>query len=74
MNTNNNTMENAAESQVYTLPDIMRIFRFGRTKTLRLCKEGVLPVVKVGKTYISNQAMIDRWMLEHEGSEIDIIY
>lgn len=71
MNTDkNNTIKDAVESPVYTLPDIMRIFQFGRTKTLRLCKEGVLPVVKVGKSYLSNQAMIDRWMLEHEGCEI----
>lgn len=64
-----NDLENSAVSPVYTLSDLMRIFQFGRTKTLRLCKEGVLPVVKVGKSYISNQALIDRWMLEHEGGE-----
>ena len=66
----NNVLDNSAGSPVYTLSDLMRIFQFGRTKTLRLCKEGVLPVVKVGKSYISNQALIDRWMLEHEGCEI----
>ena len=71
MNTRNNrTQENTDGNQVYTVSDLMRIFRFGRTKTLRLCKQGVLPVVKVGKTYISNQALIDRWMLEHEGCSI----
>lgn len=73
MSTNkNNAIKYVAENPVYTLPDIMRIFQFGRTKTLRLCKEGALPVVKVGKSYISNQALIDRWMLEHEGCEINI--
>ena len=58
------------DNKIYTLEDLENIFPFGRTKLLKLCKAGALPVVKVGKDYISSQALIDRWMLEHDGKEI----
>ena len=55
---------------IYTLDDLQKVFPFGRTKLLKLCREGVLPVVKVGKTYISNQILIERWLLDNEGRKI----
>lgn len=58
------------ETVVYTLDDLLEIFPFGKTKLLKLCKSGVLPVVKVGKDYISNPFLIDRWFKENEGKEI----
>lgn len=58
------------EETIYTLQDLERIFPFGKSKLLKLCKAGVLPVVKVGKDYISNPALIDRWMKENQGKEI----
>lgn len=58
------------ETIVYTLNDLLEIFPFGKSKLLKLCKMGVVPVVKVGKDYISNPALIDRWFKENEGKEI----
>ena len=55
---------------VYTLEDLEKIFPFGKSKLLKLCKNGVLPVVKVGKDYISNPSLIDRWFKDNEGKEI----
>ena len=60
------------ETKVYTLEDLQNIFPFGRSKLLELCQKGVLPVVKVGKQYISTPALIDRWFSDNEGK--DIIY
>lgn len=56
--------------KIYTLKDLEQIFPFGRSKLLKLCRAGVLPVVKVGKDYISSPAMIDRWLKENEGKEL----
>ena len=61
---------NMEKETIYTLKDLETIFPFGKSKLLKLCKAGLLPVVKVGKDYISNPALIDRWMTENEGKEI----
>jgi len=58
------------DTVIYTFNDLEKIFPFGKSKLLKLCKAGVLPVVKVGKDYISNPKLIDRWMQENEGKEI----
>lgn len=58
------------ETIIYTLDDLLKIFPFGKSKLLKLCKMGVLPVIKVGKDYISNPSLIDRWFNENEGREI----
>lgn len=58
------------DTVIYTFNDLEKIFPFGKSKLLKLCKAGVLPVVKVGKDYISNPTLIDRWMKENEGKEI----
>ena len=52
------------DEKIYTFP-------FGRTKLLKLCKAGVLPVIKVGKDYISSPTLVEKWMIEHEGKEIN---
>lgn len=55
---------------IYTLDDLEHIFPFGRSKLLKLCQSRALPVVKVGKDYISSPALINRWMLDNDGKEI----
>ena len=56
---------------VYSFKDLLKIFPFGRTKLLKLCKDGTLPVIKIGKSYITNQALLDRWFSENEGHELN---
>ena len=58
------------EPIIYNLDDLERIFPFGRSKLLHLCKQGVLPVVKVGKDYISSPSLIEKWFLVNEGKDI----
>lgn len=58
------------ETVVYDLKDLEVIFPFGKSKLLKLCKSGVLPVVKVGKEYISSPSLIERWFKDNEGKEI----
>lgn len=55
---------------IYDFSDLERLFPFGKSKLLKLCKQGSLPVVKVGKDYISNPSLINRWFMENEGKEI----
>lgn len=55
---------------VYKFSDLLGVLPFGRTKLQRLCQEGILPVVKVGKTYITTQQQLECWFMENEGHEI----
>lgn len=55
---------------IYTLDDLGEIFPFGRSKLLKLCQSNVLPVIKVGKDYISSPELISRWLLENDRKEI----
>lgn len=56
--------------KLYSFSDLLNIFPFGKTKLRQLLKAGVLPVVKVGRHYITSQEAIERWVLENTGKEI----
>ena len=56
--------------RVYSQKDLLGIFPFGRTKLQLLLNNGVLPVVKVGRTYLSSSALINQWLSENSGKEI----
>lgn len=54
----------------YSKADLLEIFPFKRTKLQQLLNAGALPVVKVGKTYITSEAMLQRWLEENIGKKI----
>lgn len=54
----------------YSKKDLLEIFPFKRTKLQQLLNAGVLPVVKVGNTYITSEAMLNRWVEENIGKTI----
>lgn len=56
--------------KLYSYSDLMTIFPFGKTKLNLLLQAGVLPVVKVGKQYLTSEQAIERWILENCGKEI----
>jgi len=56
--------------KVYTKNDLLRLFPFGKTKLQQMLKAGVLPVVKIGRTYLTSERLIDSWLEENMGKEI----
>lgn len=58
------------KQKLYSFPDLLDIFPFGKTKLRQLLKAGVLPVIKIGKQYITSDEAIQRWVLENTGKEI----
>ena len=52
--------------------DLYDILPFKRTKIQQLIRSGELPVVKVGKDYITTYSIIEKWIEEHIGTEIYI--
>ena len=61
---------NAECRVVYDFNDLLNIFPFGKTRLLDLCQSGVLPVVKVGRKYLSTPDLIDEWFRENQGKEV----
>ncbi|MBR9953559.1 excisionase [Eubacteriaceae bacterium Marseille-Q4139] len=57
-------------NKLYSFSDLLVIFPFGKTKLRQLLQAGVLPVVKIGRQYITNDKAIERWILENSGKEI----
>ena len=57
-------------SNLYYFADLLHIFPFGKTKLRQLLNAGVLPVVKVGRQYVTSDDAIQRWILENAGKEI----
>ena len=58
------------DMKIFSKADLLEIFPFRRTKLQQLLNAGVLPVVQVGKSYLTSEAQIQRWLLENTGKEI----
>ena len=54
-------------NNLYSFSDLLTIFPFGKTKLRQLLHAGVLPVVKVGRQYVTSDDAIQRWILENSG-------
>lgn len=52
--------------------DLYDILPFKKTKIQQLLRSGELPVVKVGKDYITTHELLNVWIKEHVGEEIFI--
>lgn len=50
--------------------DLYEILPFGKTKVQQLIKSGELPLVKVGKDYITTFNILEDWIRSHIGEEI----
>ena len=58
------------ESKILSQQDLYDVLPFGKTKVLQLIKSGELPLVKVGKDYITTFNLLEEWMKNHIGEEI----
>lgn len=56
--------------KILTQDDFLELFPFGKTKLKCLLDAGVLPVVKVGRDYLTNERELDRWFEANKGKEI----
>ncbi len=62
--------ENDKGNRVLNQEDLYEIFPFGKTKVLQLIKSGQLPLVKIGKDYITTFSILEEWIKNHVGEEI----
>lgn len=58
------------EGKILKQTDLYKIFPFQKTKIQQLIKSGELPMVKIGKDYITTFKLIEEWISNHIGEEI----
>ncbi|WP_285945797.1 hypothetical protein [Thomasclavelia cocleata] len=61
---------NKYDSKILKQTDLYDILPFKKTKTQQLIKSGELPLVKIGKDYITTFKLIEEWISNHIGEEI----
>lgn len=66
----NTTDCNKYVGKILKQSDLYEIFPFHKTKMQQLIKSGELPMVKIGKDYITTFNIIEKWIEEHIGDEI----
>ena len=57
-------------NQILKQSDLYEILPFKKTKVQQLIRSGELPVVKVGKDYITTFALLEKWIEKNIGSEV----
>ena len=63
-------METNIKEKILSQTDLYEILPFGKTKINQLIKSGELPLVKIGKDYITTFSIIEEWIKNHIGEEI----
>lgn len=56
--------------QILSQRDLYDILPFGKTKVQQLIASGELPLVKVGKDYITTFSLLEKWIQQNIGEEI----
>ena len=62
-----NREETSVMGKVLNFKDLVEILPFGRNKTLELCQRQVLPVIKIGKDYVTTDKQLQKWFEENVG-------
>ncbi len=70
MDKDNVQIANKYDGKILKQTDLYEIFPFEKTKIQQLIKSGELPIVKVGKDYITTFKLIEEWIEKHVGEEI----
>ena len=60
------------KNKILKQTDLYDILPFGKTKINQLIKSGELPLVKIGKDYITTFNILEEWIKNHMGEEIYI--
>ena len=68
-NKNNNIVQDTT-SDILTQKEIQAILHCGKTKLQQLLNSGVLPVTKVGRTYLTTRSALNQFITENFGKEI----
>lgn len=57
-------------NKILSQSDLYTILPFGKTKVQQLIKSGELPLLKIGKDYITTFHILEDWIKDNAGTEI----
>lgn len=60
------------KSSVLSVKDLQTILPFGKSKLYALVKTGALPVIKVGRNYVTTREAVEQWIQDHMGETIEL--
>jgi excisionase family DNA binding protein len=58
------------DSAIMTVKDVAEYLRMSEAKVYKLVKEGLLPVVRIGKTWRFRKDLLDDWLKECSRNEV----
>ena len=61
---------NNCNNKILSQKDLYDILPFGKTKVQQLISSNQLPLLKIGKDYITTYNILEDWIREHIGDEI----
>lgn len=56
--------------KIITEKELMAMLPFGKTKFNKLLQSGELPLVKIGRDYITTEDIVEEWIKKHIGQEL----
>ena len=62
---------NNCNNKILSQKDLYEVLPFGKTKIQQLISSNQLPLLKIGKDYITTYNILEDWIREHIGDEID---
>ena len=57
-------------NKILSQEDLYEVLPFGKTKIQQLIKSRQLPLLKIGKDYVTTYNILEDWIKEHIGDEI----
>lgn len=63
-------MNSENNNKILKQSDLYNILPFKETKVKQLIKSGELPLVKIGRDYITTYSILEEWIKKHIGEEI----
>ena len=61
---------NSCNNKILSQKDLYDILPFGKTKIQQLIASNQLPLLKIGKDYVTTYNILEDWIREHIGDEI----
>ena len=58
------------KERILSQQDLYVLLPFGKTKVQQLIKSNQLPLVKIGKDYITTFSILEQWINDNIGTEI----